>query len=179
MSGPSFILQPFAPADAPPPFRLTGVIARSAGQLSIHYDLLGPLGQLAIPAQTNKPARRHGLWQNTCFEFFLAVKDAQAYWEFSLSLAGHWNVYRFDAYRQGMQEEEGLSALPFSVCRQPGSLHLALEFEPAPLIQAGRTLEVGIAAVLKHQDGRLTYWASAHPGPRADFHRRDSFIIQW
>ena len=61
------------------------------------------------------PARRDRLWEETCFEFFLAVKNSPRYWEFNLSPAGHWNVYRFADYRQGMQEEPAFASLPFSV----------------------------------------------------------------
>jgi len=35
-----------------------------------------------------------------------------------------------------------------------------------------------VAAVVKLRDGRVTYWALSHPGPRPDFHRRDSFLIK-
>jgi len=37
---------------------------------------------------------------------------------------------------------------------------------------------VGIAAVIKLTGNGLTYWALAHPGPAADFHRRDSFLVE-
>ena len=37
---------------------------------------------------------------------------------------------------------------------------------------------VGIAAVIKLAGGGLTYWALTHPGPQADFHRRDSFLVE-
>ena len=36
----------------------------------------------------------------------------------------------------------------------------------------------GIAAVIKLAGGELTYWALTHPGPAADFHRRDSFVVE-
>jgi hypothetical protein len=46
------------------------------------------------------------------------------------------------------------------------------------IVPAGRALEAGIAAVLKLAGAGVSYWALTHAGPQADFHRRDSFIVQ-
>ena len=137
----------------------------------------GPLSQVVIPAAAEPPARRHGLWQETCFEFFLGVQDSPGYWEFNLSPAGDWNVYRFSGYRQGMAEEQAFSRLPFSAQIGEDSLRLALEVDLAGMVPAGPALEVGLATVVKLRDGAITYWALSHPGPRPDFHRRDGFIV--
>ena len=91
--------------------------------------LRGKLAELVIPGPAARPARRHGLWEETCFEFFLGVKDAPGYWEFNLSPAGHWNVYRFAGYRQGMAEEKAFTSLAFSVRRRADRLGFALELE--------------------------------------------------
>ena len=131
-----------------------------------------------IPAPADLPARRPGLWEETCFEFFLGVKDAPRYWEFNLSPAGHWNVYRFAGYRQGMAEETALTSLPVNVRRRSDSLRLDLELDVEKIVAADQPLMVGIAAVIKLAAGGLTYWALIHPGPQADFHRRDSFLVE-
>jgi hypothetical protein len=172
-----FSLQPFPSANALPSLKITGNIARRSNTLAIRYALLGPLAELAIPAPADLPARRNGLWEETCFEFFLGVKDSDGYWEFNLSPAGDWNVYRFAAYRQGMQEETAFPSLPFSVQNQSDSLRLALELDLEKIVQPDQALEVAISAVLKPKDGEVTYWALTHPRPQADFHWRDSFIL--
>jgi hypothetical protein len=46
------------------------------------------------------------------------------------------------------------------------------------IIPAEQALEVAISAVIKLRSGNVTCWALTHPGPEADFHRRDSFIIE-
>jgi len=177
MSARSFALAPFFP-DLQPALQITGHLARQGRALDLHYALQGPLSQVAIPAPAAAPARRHGLWQETCFEFFLGVKDNPAYWEFNLSPAGDWNVYRFSGYRQGLIEEPAWTHLPFGVQVRADSLRLDLEVDLAPLQPAGRPLELGLAAVIQLDDGALTYWALSHPGPRPDFHRRDGFLIE-
>jgi hypothetical protein len=178
MSPCSFTLKPF-PGEAPPfPLEITGAITRHTHILALHYELRGDLNALALPQPADRPARRDGLWQETCCEFFLAPENFSHYWEFNLSPAGLWNVYGFEAYRQGMHEEATLTALPFTVIKEPTSLFLTLEVEISGLIPPDQPLDIAIAAVIKARDGTLTYWSLAHPGPRPDFHRRDGFIIK-
>jgi hypothetical protein len=178
MNGQDFSLKPFSPLNPPHDYRITGAIARQAHRLAVRYALQGPLEKLVMPTPAEPPARRHGLWEDTCFEFFLGVKDSPRYWEFNLSAAGHWNVYRFAGYRQGMAEETAFASLPLSVRRRPDALLLALDLDIERIVAADQPLEVGIAAVMKTAGGGLTYWALIHPGPQADFHRRDSFLVE-
>jgi hypothetical protein len=42
---------------------------------------------------------------------------------------------------------------------------------------SGAALELGLAAVLRHGSGALSFWALTHPGPAADFHHPDSFTL--
>ena len=179
MNGLSFALQPFSLARPPLPLVLTGNLVGRAHKVAIHYVLRGRLAELVIPTRSPLPARRNGLWNETCFEFFLAVKNSPEYWEFNLAPAGHWNVYRFDAYRQGMGEETAFTSLPFRVRYQRDSLLLALELDLAGIVQADQLLEMAIAAVIKPREGEVTYWALTHRSPQPDFHRRDSFILNY
>jgi hypothetical protein len=178
MNGRDFSLQPFSPLRPPFNFTITGHLARRSHQLAIRYDLNGPLAELVIPGPADLPSRKHRLWEETCFELFLAIKHSPTYWEFNLSPGGPWNVYRFDGYRQGMTEETGFTSLPLSVRRRPDSLSLALELEVGRIVSADQVLEVNIAAVIQLAAGGLTYWALTHPGPQPDFHRRDSFLVE-
>jgi len=148
---------------------------RCGARLDLRFELWG---RLAAVARARVPARRCGLWEDTCFEFFLAVRNSPEYWEFNLSPAGHWNVYNFSGYRQGMQETEAFTALPFAVRRRRDSLVLELELNLSRIIPADQALEGALAAVIKLQDGQRFYWALSHPGPHPDFHRRDAFIIE-
>ena len=178
MNGRRFSLKPFLTADLPPDVKITGNISRNSNTLTINYILIGPLANLVLPAPAENPLRRNGLWEETCFEFFIAAKNSDQYWEFNLSPSGHWNVYRFTSYRQGMQEEQSLASLPFSVQSQPDVLRLLAEIDLEKFIPADQVLNVAISAVIKSIDGRITYWALTHQGPQADFHRRDSFITE-
>jgi hypothetical protein len=178
MNARSFCLKPFPSACALPDVEITGSIARRYNTLAVRYSVLGAAAELVVPAPAEEPARRQGLWEETCFEFFVAVRNAPRYWEFNLSPAGHWNVYRFADYRQGMQEEPAYAALPFDFWNQPGAFALTLGCSLDRIIPGDQPLEVGISAVLKHHSGEPTWWALTHPGPQPDFHRRVSFVVE-
>ena len=177
MNGQGFALQPFPTAGHLSRVTIAGNIARRSNTLHLRYVLLGRLADLVIPAPADVPARRDALWEETCFEFFLALKDSPRYWEFNVSPAGDWNVYRFAAYRQGMEEEPAFTLLPFRVQRGSDSLSLALELHLDAIVRADQGLEAAVSAVIKQRDGAVTYWALIHRGPQADFHRRDTFIM--
>ncbi|MEH2127076.1 DOMON-like domain-containing protein [Nostoc sp.] len=177
MNNQTFSLQPFPSTESFPHLKITGNISRNANQLTICYNLGDDLKEIAITPPSNAPSRKYELWKDTCFEFFLGIKDSARYWEFNLSPAGHWNVYRFEGYRQGMQEETAFEKLPFSVHNQADSLALALDVDLDKIVSAEQAIEIGITTVIKNIDGNVSYWALTHRGEEADFHLRDSFII--
>lgn len=178
MNKQTFSLQPFPSTKLFSNLKITGNISRNANQLTICYNLGGDLKEIAIVPPLNAPSRKYELWEDTCFEFFLGIKDFARYWEFNLSPAGHWNVYRFDGYRQGMQEETAFEKLPFNVHNQADALVLALDVDLNKIVLANQGIEIGITTVIKHRDGEITYWALTHQDAEADFHLRDSFIVE-
>jgi len=177
MKSRGFSLKPFQSDGLPPHLEITGDIRRSSNKLSIRYALSGPLAEVMLPALADIRLRKNRLWEETCFEFFLAPVNSEHYWEFNLSTSGHWNVYRFTSCREGMHEETAFTALPFSVLLNLSSLQLSLEVKLDKIVPADQALKVGISAVIKTINGSMTFWALTHPGPQADFHRRDAFII--
>ncbi|MEH2405244.1 DOMON-like domain-containing protein [Nostoc sp.] len=178
MNDQTFYLQPFPSPKSLPNLKIAGNIARNSNQLTICYTLEGDLIEIAIAPPSNAPSRKHELWEDTCFEFFVGIKDSARYWEFNLSPAGYWNIYRFDGYRQGMQEETAFTILPFNVQNQADGLALALDVDLDKIVSAEQAIEVAITSVIKHRDGEVTYWALTHRGAEADFHLRDSFIVE-
>jgi hypothetical protein len=178
MKGESFELLPFAGNGLRHPRSITARIARRSGVLGVRYELSGDLDRIRIPQPAPVTFRRHRLWEETCFELFFAPVERAFYWEVNLSPAGHWNVYRFDDYRRGMRDEPALSTLPFTVRRGADLLRLEMELDLCVVPEWRGPLEAGISAVIRMGDGSVSYWALAHPDPRADFHRRESFIAR-
>ena len=132
---------------------------------------------MAIPAAAEAPRRQDRLWEETCFELFLGAADSGEYWEINLSPSGHWNVYRFDRYREGMREERAFTSLPFDVRRDPEALLLTAEIGIGKIVPEGKDLAVGVAVVIGTIDGEKSHWAPVHPASRPDFHRRDGFAL--
>ena len=178
MNKQTFSLQPFSSTESFPHLKITGNISRNANQLTICYNLGGDLKKIAISPPSNAPSRKHELWEDTCFEFFLGIKDSQRYWELNLSPAGHWNVYRFDDYRQGMEEETAFEKLPFRIQNQIDALVLTLDVDLDKIVSPNQAIEIGITTVIKNIDGNVSYWALTHRGEEPDFHLRDSFIVK-
>jgi hypothetical protein len=172
----NFHLQPFTLISQN--LQIHGNIRRENNILAINYLLQGELGNIYIPTPADKPTRKHELWTTTCLEFFLGIKHSPRYWEFNLSPSGDWNIYRFDDYRQGMEEETAMTSLPFTVRCQPESLQLSLELDLEQFIPLKQNLDVAITAVIRDSSDVTTYWALKHCGEKADFHLRDSFMIE-
>jgi hypothetical protein len=172
----SFQLLPFNPP-APPAINLTGQIQRHGSQLQIHYELTGPWQQVQIPPPQPAPTRQYGLWETTCFEFFLGRPGDLSYWEFNLSPNGNWNVYQLENYRQGLAVCAAVTTLPLQVNAAPSRFTLSASVDLAPLVEDKQPLELSVTAVLALLSGETSYWAIAHTGPEADFHRRDSFVL--
>jgi hypothetical protein len=172
-----FVLSPFEPLDRSLSLELTGSIDRQNNILSLNYLLSGELSKILIPPTAILPTRQDTLWLNTCFEFFLAIPQKSQYWEFNLSPAGHWNVYAFSDYRQGMNWETSISQLPYQVDIRDNCCQINLVCNLNNIIEENLALEVGITAVIKTMNNISTYWALTHPAAQADFHQRESFAI--
>jgi hypothetical protein len=170
-------LSPFPGERAAAGLSVSVGIAREGETLRVRHSLAGDLAGLAIPPPARRPERRDRLWQLSCMELFLAERGAGGYLEFNLSPAGHWNVWRFDSYRQGMREEAAFVELPFLVTREQGVLSLSLSIGLEGLFPAGRPLVAAAAAVVLDAAGDATHWALAHPASRPDFHARAAFLL--
>ena len=172
-----FLLKPFPGEGNPAGLTIGGSIGRRGDTLSVHFEVRGNLSKVRIPAAADAPRRQDRLWEETCLELFLGTEDSGEYWELNLSPAGHWNVYRFTGYREGMREETDVTSLPFDVRRDPGALLIAAEIGVGGIVPAGKGLAATVAAVVGTTDGGKSHWAPVHPASRPDFHRRDGFAL--
>jgi hypothetical protein len=177
----SFSLIPF-PAPAIPNIEITGRISRQGCLLALSYLLIGKTEDIILPSPVEHPNRKDELWKGTCFEFFLAQKGQPQYWEFNMSPSGDWNVYRMDAYRRvGFREETSIQRVQFETRKEASTFVLNAVVDLNPIFQHScdsDLLEIAITAIIQTKDGNETYWALTHPAPQADFHRRESFILE-
>ena len=176
MAGRPFALAPF-PGGPALPLRISGTASRQGARLILAYALTGDVARVAWPAPAASPSRRDQLWQQTCCECFIARPEKSGYWEVNLSPAGHWQLYRFDDYRQGGRPEMAVAALPVTTTRTAEGFELAAVLDLAPLLLAEQPLLLGVSMVVRTVDGTTSYWALAHPGERPDFHHRAAFCL--
>jgi hypothetical protein len=145
------------------------------GVYRFRYHVQGAISRLRIP-DAAAPGRRDELWRHTCFEAFVMGADGR-YCEFNFSPSSQWAAYRFSSYRRAMSELP-LKTMPRIETETMNDGFVLDAIVPLALHKdtvAGRC-RVAIAAVLQCTDGRLTYWALAHPGAKPDFHHEDGFI---
>lgn len=176
-------LRPFAPEAHLQGLALSCAARWQEGVLELHYRLSGPLQRLRLPSQIagEPPQRRDQLWQSTCFEAFIGRAGQPGYWELNLAPNGDWNCYALNGYRQGLQPEPRIQALPFVLKQRQregelDQLELTLSLPVGALIPAASALELSVTAVLDDVSHGCSYWAWRHSGPEPDFHRRESFL---
>jgi hypothetical protein len=141
----------------------------------LHYRLLGDIASLRIPPSTSSgPA--DGLWKHTCFEAFVAAEGDEAYRELNFSPSGQWAVYRFHAQRARDMTDDGVRPV-VEISGGADSLQLRARW-PLTDQPAGAFFRLGLCAVIEEADGRLSYWALAHPTDSPDFHHRDGWALR-
>ena len=173
-----FVLHPFHEQDFTNHVQLSGTLVRSTTGLRISYALQGGLDEILLPLPDAPPQRRDKLWQTTCFEFFVGVRGLTQYREINLAPSEDWNFYSFAGYRQGMQEETAIAALPLTQQRQAALYQLMLDFPLAQIIAPDQPIEVAVTAILQGQNGERAFYALTHCGHQPDFHLRESFLLQ-
>jgi hypothetical protein len=172
----SFQLQPF-PGSLAPDIRITGVITRDRQQLNIAYMVAGAIDTIQLPALNPHPTRQWELWETTCLECFIGLPAAANYWEFNLAPNGNWNAFALTAYREGIAEAAAVESIVIATDRPADRFTLSTTMPLNAIIPTHAPLEMSVTAVIQTLDQSLSYWAIAHCGDAADFHRRDSFQL--
>jgi len=52
-----------------------------------------------------------------------------------------------------------------------------MDLEPLSDLDRNRRLRLAVSAVIEELDGRISYWALAHPPGKPDFHHADGFVV--
>jgi hypothetical protein len=169
-------LGPFAAHPGLAEAAVTATVRRGAREL--HFRLAFAVPGLLLPdPATEAPARRDGLWRRTCAELFVGAQGCASYLEWNLSPCGHWNLYRFDGYREGGREADLAGAAAPRVTAAPTGLVIEGLLPLAPFGLAAAPLEVAACAVVETEGGAISHWAALHPAARPDFHDRRGFSL--
>lgn len=155
------------------PISVSVGVSRLPDGLLLVYRIAGDIAGLAIP-EPQLPGPADELWRHTCCEAFVAAAGEAGYREFNFSPSGQWAAYAFSGYRQRADWPVPLAPrIGFSRSAEALVLEALL---PLALLPAG-DMHLGLTAVTEAADGRLGYWALAHPGENPDFHRREAFSL--
>lgn len=152
------------------------IVRPAPGRLMLTYALAGRVGAIRWPGPAT-PVRTDGLWRHTCCEAFLRDDGGDGYREFNLSPSTAWAAYRFVSYRSGMRAADDVAAPSITTRFAPDRVVVEAVVTLADLAEAehGRIWRLGLSAVIEDADGRLSYWALAHPPGQPDFHHADGF----
>lgn len=151
------------------------LLLKPDGALRLAYSIHGASSFMRIPSP-EYPAPPDALWRTTCCELFVGTGDGAGYREFNFSPSDQWAVYDFSGYRKPVEIPLPCPAPTVRSTRSPRCLQLDATLSPAAL-PAGNLLPCAFAVIVEAHDGRLGYWALAHPAGRPDFHHRDGFTL--
>lgn len=173
----NFFLHPFGPLDEASNMLVSGCVRRCQNRLSLWFHLT-ETETLHLPSHKNTSClRKRELWKDSCFELFFSGSDSPVYWEVNLAPEGHWDVYRFQNYREGMVREERIQMPCSTIFQADGSFTLHCHLYLDNLGLENYPLCVGVSCVLRHRGNNLSYWALAHNQVQPDFHDRSAFRI--
>lgn len=134
--------------------------------------------RLDWPDLVSNRERRHELWQATCFECFLVDLASGAYLEWNFSPAGHWQLYSFSGYRRLSGEPE-VRDVPEVLGADSGAglFQVAIPWQ-ASIEMLQHPARVGfVPTAVLSCGGEKSYWALAHSGAKADFHRLEGGVV--
>jgi hypothetical protein len=143
------------------------------------YSLVADMSRVRVPL-SGAGGRADALWEHTCFEAFVAAKEAPCYHEFNFSPSLDWAIYRFGAYREGMSPADIGRAPEISVRRGDDRFELksAVQLGHLADLRDVRHLRIALAAVIEDDNGRLSYWGLRHPPGKPDFHHPNGFALE-
>ena len=157
--------------------KVSGNLQLSKTQLNISFQLTGSINALQLPEESSTPSRTDKLWENTCFEVFVARPQDQNYWEYNISPSHNWAVFHFTEYRSAKSDELSVDKIMIkshSVSPNQYQIHSNL---PLPEALHGKNLQIGVSTILRDRQNSIYYYALAHLRQNPDFHDRNCFTL--
>ena len=165
----SLTIHPDTPCDAVASIEAE-LVRPGPDRLALRYVVTGAIEALRLPEPT-RPAPADDLWRRTCFEAFFRAPD-DSYLELNLSPSTQWAAYAFSGYREPISGSwHGDPGIAVTTSDQRFELSAVID------LPAANGWICGLAAVIEEADGRLSYWALAHPPGAPDFHHPDGFAL--
>jgi hypothetical protein len=149
---------------------------QTSGALRAQFHLRGDVGRVSLPP-SRASQREDELWRHTCCEVFVRPTEAVEYFEFNFSPSTAWAAYRFTGYREGMTNAE-VSVPQILLNRTVDTVELIAMFTVPESIASFVKARLGLSCVIEELNGRISYWALAHPQGKPDFHHASGFALE-
>ena len=164
----------------PKELQIQAKVERKGTLFSVSFELRGQTPKILFPPAAETPSRLDSLWQKTCFEAFLSWEENRFYYELNASPSGDWNFYRFEDYRKGQVSEAAVEKVTLQRANDSNVVRVSIQTDLGGVLPPGPPvkLKMGLAAVIEWEDHQKSYWAVKHAGKKADFHLRESFVLE-
>lgn len=162
--------------------QLVGALeAPSVGIIKLGFWVSDPNQSIVWNLPAAGHPRRDFLWEKTCFEVFIGVKDEDFYREINLSDSGEWQAYQFEEYRY----PEFIPPLPAQdielIDLQRTKFGVTATIDLNPFLHQHQVkikdVYLGLSAVLATKTN-THFFAMQHSSPHADFHNKRDWLYQ-
>lgn len=123
--------------------------------------------------------RKIGLWENTCFEFFLKNKSTGEYLEFNFSGTGLYNIFYFLKRDQDLTEYFPFKIERHRFIKKPKKrlFEFSFDLNQCPInLQKTDDLSFSPTTILNNEDDEKEYYCIDHKLDKPDFHNDEVFI---
>jgi len=156
---------------------VSGAMQLSMKQLDITFQLAGNINVLQLPEITPTPSRTDKLWENTCFEVFVAEPRDPNYWEYNISPSHNWAVFHFTGYRSAKSDELTVDKIIVNSHSISPNQYQIQTILPLPQALHNKNLQVGVSTILRDRQDTIYYYALTHLSQNPDFHDRNCFTL--
>lgn len=150
-----------------------------SAHFKIVFTLYDPTEKVVLPFTKRENERVQGLWNETCFEFFITDQKA-SYCEGNFTLDFGWNLFWFDSYRQSPLVEFAVNENknPIRDIYLSGKKSQLVIDIPENLMRKfdRDQIKFSLTTVIKTKSGNTHYFALKHADTKPNFHHPESFL---
>ena len=178
--GQEYALTPFQINEESKKIEIKGSIHKIENRFQVVFTLLDPHELVILPTIKRENQRVQGLWNETCFEFFI-TDQSHKYAEGNFTLDFGWNVFWFHSYRQTPLSEFAIheNQNPIRDIYLSQRKSQIVVNVPPELIEKFNKQEMkfSLTTVVKLKNGNTLYYALSHKDKNPNFHHPESFMI--
>lgn len=158
---------------------IVGALEEKSTCLNVGFWLRDHLQIVQYPESLDTHAQQDFLWQDTCFEIFIGVKNQDFYREINLSPSNAWQCYSFEEYRYPEQipPVQATDIQLIELKRTHYGLNATIDLADFLMRHQLKwtDLFIGLSVVLNTKKG-FRHFALQHSSPILDFHNKRDWL---